>query len=73
MYMNFKELLKDWSPDQVIEFKNYLSENIKSIISVSNGCALLVNNQNGNPTCPNCGSNMWKNKNQSTKIYMSLL
>ena len=72
--MNFKELLVDWSPDQVIEFKNYLSENIKAIISTTNGCSLLINKQNGRPVCSNCRNNLHKNgktKNNVQKYICS--
>lgn len=60
--MNFEELIKDLDAISVIEFKNYLTENITEICTSKNSIStILSNNNNTNFICDKCGYKIHKN------------
>lgn len=60
--MNIKELLKDLDPVTIIEFKNYLVENITNLCSSKNSNAKVISNHKNNELlCDKCGCRLYKN------------
>ena len=64
--MNIKELVKDLDPVTIIEFKNYLIENITNYCSKKNSNSkIILNYKDRNMSCEKCGCKI--NKNGKTK------
>lgn len=64
--MNIEELIKDLDPVTIIEFKNYLLENLTEICCTKNSNSKIIsNNRNEVLFCENCGCQL--NKNGKTK------
>ena len=64
--MKIEELIKDLDPVTIIEFKNYVVENLGEICKTKNSNAKVISNhRNGETICKNCKVIM--NKNGKTK------
>lgn len=60
--MNIYDIIKDLDPVTMIEFKNYLIENISSLCCEKNSNSkIIANYKNNNMTCQNCGNKLYKN------------
>ena len=59
--MNYEDLLQGLNPIEIIEFKNYLFDNITEIISTSNGNFKIIEDSIKEKYCPCCGALMKKN------------
>ena len=64
--MKIEELIKDLDPVTIIEFKNYVVENLGEICKTKNSNSKVISNhRNGETICKNCKVKM--NKNGKTK------
>lgn len=64
--MKIDELIKDLDPVTIIEFKNYLKENIGELCKVKNSNSKIIyNHRDKEITCKHCNTKM--NKNGKTK------
>ena len=59
--MNYEDLLQGLNPIEIIEFKNYLFDNITEIISTSNGNSKIIEDSIKEKYCLCCGALMKKN------------
>ena len=60
--MNIEVLIKDLDPVTIIEFKNYLSENLGKLCKVKNSNSKIIcNHRNGDIICKHCNTKMCKN------------
>lgn len=60
--MNIKELLEGLDPVTIIEFKNYLNENIKELCSSKNSNSkIITNHKNIDLICNKCGYKIHRN------------
>lgn len=66
--MNYLELLKDLNPIQIIEFKNYLKENIKNVVGAKDGFAKIIRSEKQVHCCSNCQSSLWKNGKDKNNV-----
>lgn len=65
-YMKLEELIKDFDPVTIIEFKNYLVENLCDLCKTKNSNSKIINNhRDTNILCKHCNVRM--NKNGKTK------
>lgn len=64
--MKIEELIKNLDPVSIIEFKNYLIENLSELCKTKNSNSKIIfNHRNGNIICKLCNKKM--NKNGKTK------
>ena len=64
--MKIEELIKELDPVTIIEFKNYLVENLSNLCSVKNSISKIIcNHRNNDVICKHCNIRM--NKNGKTK------
>lgn len=67
--MNIKELLKDLEPITIIEFKNYLVENLSNLCSKKNSNSkVILNFKNKELYCKKCGCKLHRNGKTKTGI-----
>ncbi len=67
--MKIEDLIKDLDPITIIEFKNYLLENLTELINHKNSNSKIIsNNQTGNRCCNECGCILYKNGKTKTGI-----
>lgn len=67
--MNIEELIKDLDPVTIIEFKNYLIENLVWICSTKNSNSKIISNhKDKNLVCNKCGCKLSKNGKTKTGI-----
>lgn len=67
--MNIEELVKDLDPVTIIEFKNYLIENLVGVCSTKNSNSKIISNHRiKNSVCNKCGSKIIKNGKTKTGI-----
>lgn len=67
--MKIEELIKDLDPITIIEFKNYLLENLTELINNKNSNSKIIsNNQTGIKCCHKCGCILYKNGKTKTGI-----
>ena len=60
--MNIKELLKDLDPVTIIEFRNYINENLTKLCSTKNSNSKIISKFKGNDIfCDKCGCLLHKN------------
>ena len=60
--MNIKELLKDLDPVTIIEFKNYINENLTKLCSTKNSNSKIISKfKSNNNYCAKCGCLLHKN------------
>ena len=60
--MNIKELLKDLDPVTIIEFKNYINENLSKLCSTKNSNSKIISKFKSNDNyCARCGCLLHKN------------
>ena len=60
--MNFKELIKDLDPVTIIEFKNYLLENINELFGIKDSNSKIISSyQKEIKSCEKCGCILYKN------------
>ena len=60
--MKIEELLKDLDPVTIIEFKNYLLENLSDLCSTKNSNSKIISNfRNEKLFCEKCGCKLYKN------------
>ena len=71
--MNIKELLKDLEPITIIEFKNYLVENLSNLCSKKNSNSkVILNFKNKELYCKKCGCKLHRNgKTKTCLLYTS--
>lgn len=58
---NYEKILSELNAIQIIEFKEYLSNNIQQILSEPNGCSKIIEDNITNKYCPCCGTIMSRN------------
>ena len=72
--MKIEELIKELDSITIIQFKNYLLENLTELISSKNSNSkIILNNQKEIRCCHECGCILYKNgktKNKHSKIYL---
>lgn len=67
--MKMEDLIKDLDPITIIEFKNYLLENLTELMNHKNSNSKIIpNNQTGNRCCNECGCILYKNGKTKTDI-----
>lgn len=67
--MNIKDLVKDLDPVTIIEFKNYLIENLVGVCSTKNSNSKIIyNHRKESLFCEKCGSKLNKNGKTKNKI-----
>lgn len=67
--MKIEELIKDLDPITIIEFKNYLLENLTDLINNKNSNSKIIsNNQTEIRCCHQCGCILYKNGKTKTGI-----
>ncbi len=67
--MKIEELIKDFDPITIIEFKNYLLENLTELFSNKNSNSKIIsNNQTEIRCCNKCGSILYKNGKTKTGV-----
>ena len=67
--MNIEELIKDLDPVTIIEFKNYILENLSSLCSTKNANSKIISKfKNENLLCYKCGCRLYKNGKTKTGI-----
>ena len=67
--MNIKELIKDLDPVSIIEFKNYLVENITKLCSNKNSNAKIISKYKAKKEgCNKCGAILHKNGKTKTGV-----
>ena len=60
--MNIKELIKDLDPVSIIEFKNYLLENLSKLCCEKNSNSKIISSHRQSKLyCKKCGSIFYKN------------
>lgn len=60
--MNIKNIIKDLDPISLLEFKNYLLENLTSLLGVKNANARIIShNKDEELFCKHCGCKIYKN------------
>ena len=59
--MNIEVLIKDLDPVTIIEFKNYLSENLGELCKVKNSNSKIICNHRNDVVCKHCNIKMSKN------------
>ena len=60
--MKIEELIKDFDPVSIIEFKNYLAENLSELCKAKNSNAKIISNhRDSNIICKYCNIGMCKN------------
>lgn len=60
--MNIEELIKDLDPVTIIEFKNYLIENLSELCSTKNSNSKIITKyKNQKRFCKKCGCLLHKN------------
>lgn len=59
--MKIEELIKDLDPVTIIEFKNYLIENLEELCKVKNSNSKIISNHRNNVNCKHCNIKMSKN------------
>ena len=60
--MNIEELIKDLDPVTIIEFKNYLTENLSKLCSMKNSNSKIISKfKNEKNFCKKCGCLLHKN------------
>ena len=60
--MKIEELIKDFDPVSIIEFKNYLTENLSELCTAKNSNAKIISNhRDSNIICKHCNIGMCKN------------
>lgn len=73
--MNIKDLLKDLDPVTIIEFKNYINENLTKLCSTKNSNSKIISKFKSNKNyCSKCGCLLYKNgktKNEIQKYICS--
>ena len=67
--MNIEELLKDLDPVTIIEFKNYLNENLSKLCSTKNSNSKVISNLRKEINCcKKCGCILYKNGKTKTGV-----
>ena len=67
--MNIKELIKDLDPVSIIEFKNYLLENLTKLCSEKNSNSKIISShRKDNLYCNKCGCKFHKNGKTKTGV-----
>lgn len=67
--MNLKKLIDDLDPITIIEFKNYLSENLTSIcLEKKSNSKIISSSRKGKIYCKDCGSVFYKNGRTKTGV-----
>lgn len=67
--MNIEELIKDLDPVTIIEFKNYLTENLSKLCSTKNSNSKIISKfKTEKSYCEKCGSLLHKNGKTKTGI-----
>ena len=67
--MNIQKLIKDLDPITIIEFKNYLLENLEKLLNTKNSNSKVIsNNKNEIMFCEKCGCILYKNGKTKTGI-----
>ena len=67
--MKIEEIIKDLDPLTLLEFKNYLLENLSELIGAKNSNSkIIINNQKGIRYCNKCGCVLYKNGKTKTGI-----
>lgn len=60
--MKIEELIKDLDPITIIEFKDYLVENLSNLCSTKNSNSKVISKfKNGELLCEKCGCKLYKN------------
>lgn len=60
--MKIEELIKDFDPVSIIEFKNYLTENLSELYRAKNSNTKIISNhRDSNIICKYCNIGMCKN------------
>ena len=66
--MNYLELLKGLDPTQILEFKNYLREDIVELISNRDDSFKIIKSSKVEQNCPKCNHKLWKNGHVKNKV-----
>ena len=67
--MNIKELIKDLDPVSIIEFKNYLLENLTKLCSEKNSNSKIISSHRHDELyCKKCGCKFKKMEKQKTEF-----
>ena len=67
--MKIEELIKDLDPVSIIEFKNYLVENLSELCKTKNSNSKIIySHRDGNIICKHCNIRMSKNGKQKMEF-----
>jgi len=66
--MNYDDILNQFNPTELLEFKKYVLDNLKALLSKKDGVSNILKKENVILYCPNCNTKLYRNGKTKTGV-----